>query len=206
MCNIIKLKGCSMKKIIILLTLLALLAAGCSNTKDTKTNDANTSEQVQTSEESKNEETDAAKESVSSDKDEVLIAPDFELESLDGTTIKLSELRDKNVIVNFWATWCGFCVEEMPDLQKLQETYKDDDLIILAVNVGETKEEVAKFMDENKLDLTVLLDKDSSVSNTYGLRSFPSTLAINKKGEVVSGYVGMLTYEQMELLYKYFEK
>lgn len=195
-----------MKKIIVLLTLLTLLIAGCSNTKDT--NDTKISEQPkeeQTTEEN-NKETTGTEESISTDKDDVIIAPDFELESIDGTMIKLSDLRDKNVIVNFWATWCGFCVEEMPDLQKLQEAYKDDDLLILAVNVGETKEEVEKFMEENKIDLTVLLDKDSSVANAYGLRSFPSTLAINKKGEVVSGYVGMLTYEQMELLYKYFEQ
>jgi len=195
-----------MKKIIILLTLLALLTVGCTNTKDT--NDKNISEQPKEEQtaEKNNEETTSTEESIPTDKDDVVIAPDFELESLDGTMIKLSDLRDKNVIVNFWATWCGFCVEEMPDLQKLQETYKDDDLLILAVNVGETKEEVEKFMEDNKIDLTVLLDKDSSVANTYGLRSFPSTLAINKKGEVVSGYVGMLTYEQMESLYKYFEQ
>jgi len=189
-----------MKKLIILLTLLTLLAVGCTNTKDTnETNDTNITEQPK-------EEITGTEESIPIDKDDVVIAPDFELESLDGTMIKLSDLRDKNIIVNFWATWCDFCVEEMPDLQKLQETYKDDDLLILAVNVGETKEEIEKFMKENKLDLTFLLDKDSSVANTYGLRSFPSTLAINKKGEVVSGYVGMLTYEQMELLYKYFEQ
>jgi len=205
MYNKIKLKGRNMKKIIVLLTLLTLLIAGCTNAKDT--NDTKISEQPkeeQTAEENNKETTDT-EESISTDKNDVVIAPDFELESIDGTKIKLSDLRDKNVIVNFWATWCGFCVEEMPDLQKLQETYKDDDLLILAVNVGETKEEVEKFMKENNIDLTVLLDKDSSVANIYGLRSFPSTLAINKKGEVVSGYVGMLTYEQMELLYKYFK-
>lgn len=196
-----------MKKILILLALLALLSVGCTNKNNT--NKANNAEQPQenlSTEESKTEETEVSEESETVDKEETIIAPDFELESLDGTMIKLSELRDKNVIINFWATWCDFCVAEMPDLQKLQDTYKDDDLLILAVNVGETKEEVEKFMEENQINLTVLLDKDSSIANTYGLRSFPSTIAINKKGEVVSGYVGMLTYEQMETLYGYFEK
>lgn len=194
-----------MKKIIILLILLTLLAVGCTNTKDIKeTNDANTSNQSPENQATeKNEENEENEES---EIKEAIIAPDFELQSMDGTMIKLSDLRDKNVIINFWATWCGFCVKEMPDLQKLQETYKDDDLLILAVNVGETKEEVQKFIDENQLNLTVLLDKDNSVSNIYGLTSFPSTLAINKKGEVITGYVGMLTYEQMEMLYGYFEK
>lgn len=184
-----------MKKTIFLLILLTFLAVGCTNSNSS--NEANNTEQTQDQ---------ITEENISSDKKEVTIAPDFELESLDGTMIKLSDLRDKNVIINFWATWCGFCVEEMPDLQKLQETYKDEDLVILAVNVGETKEKVEKFIEDNQLNLTVLLDKNSSIANTYGLRSFPSTLAINKKGEVVSGYVGMLTYEQMELMYGYFAK
>ncbi|MDF2617070.1 MAG: tlpA [Sedimentibacter sp.] len=114
-------------------------------------------------------------------------------------------MRDKNVILNFWATWCGYCVLEMPDLQKLQEKYKDD-LLILTVNVGESKEVVQKFMEENNLDLAVVLDKDMAVSNNYGIRSYPTTIAVNKKGEAVRGYVGMLSYEQMELLYEHFEE
>ena len=101
---------------------------------------------------------------------------------------------------------CDFCVAEMPDLQKLQDEYKDEDLLILAVNVGDTKEEVEKFIEENNLTLTILLDKDHIVSNNYGVSSFPSTLAVNKDGEVVTGHIGMLTYEQMETLYGYFNK
>ncbi len=187
-----------MKKILILLLLLILVASGCrskAENKDSNTDKA-TDSQVK---ENINKEADAA------EKEKNKMAVDFELESLDGTKIKLSELKGKNVIVNFWATWCGFCVVEMPDLQKLQDAYKDEDLIILAVNVGEAKDVVQKFVEENKLNLTVLLDTDSKVANTYGLRSFPSTLAVNKKGEIVGGYVGMLTYEQMEKLYSFFE-
>ncbi|MEA5093598.1 TlpA family protein disulfide reductase [Sedimentibacter saalensis] len=178
-----------MKKIIILALIIALIASGCSEKNETEEN-KNTSTQKQ-----ENPQT----------SEDAIIAPDFELESLDGTTIKLSEMRDKNVIINFWATWCGYCVIEMPDLQKLQETYKDD-LLVLTVNVGESKEIVQKFMEENNLNLTVVLDKDMAVSNNYGIRSYPTTIAVNKKGEAVRGYVGMLTYEQMELLYDYFEE
>lgn len=187
-----------MKKILILLFLLILIAVGCTNNDENK--DSNTDKVTDSQvKEDVNKEDDAA------EKEANKMAVDFELESLEGTKIKLSELKGKNVIVNFWATWCDFCVVEMPDLQKLQDTYKDDDLIILAVNVGETKDVVQKFAEENKLNLTVLLDTDSNVANTYGLRSFPSTLAINKKGEIIGGYVGMLTYEQMEKLYSFFD-
>ncbi len=178
-----------MKKILILALIIALFASGCSEKRETEEN-SNTNIQEQQSPQSS---------------EDAIIAPDFELESLDGTTIKLSEMRDKNVIINFWATWCGYCVIEMPDLQKLQETYKDD-LLILTVNVGESKEVVQKFMEENKLNLNVVLDKDMAVANNYGIRSYPTTIAVNKKGEAVRGYVGMLSYEQMELLYNYFEE
>lgn len=136
--------------------------------------------------------------------EKIVMAPDFELQNMDDTSIKLSEMRDKNVILNFWYTGCQFCVMEMPDLQKLQDTYKDD-LLILAINTGEKKDTVESFMSENNLSFTVLIDEKMEVTNTYGIRSFPSTIAINKKGEIIGGYIGMLTYEQMEKLYEFFE-
>ena len=178
-----------MRKMISLLIMITVLTVGCS---DTGVNEQNQDSNTQQEEAQTNS--------------NAIIAPDFELESIDGTTIKLSNLKDKNVIINFWATWCGFCVTEMPDLQMLQETYKNEDLLILTVNVGETKEQVQKFMEDNNLELAAVLDKDMEVSNMYGVRSFPTTIAVNKKGEAVRGYVGMLTYEQMEQLYDYFKE
>lgn len=172
-----------MRKLILMIALIAVLATGCSIVPD-KENTGQQDEYEQTN-------------------SDAIIAPDFELESLDGTVIKLSKLRDKNVILNFWATWCGYCVIEMPDLQKLQEAH--DDLLVLTVNVSESKEVVQKFMAENDLNLTVVLDRDMDVADTYGIRSFPTTIAINKKGEAIRGYIGMLSYEQMEQLYGFFE-
>ncbi len=179
-----------MKKFILLL-ILSLVLTGCSNTIVIPGN------------ENDNENDNVADESKQTEK-EAIIAPDFELISLDGSMIKLSDLRNKNVILNFWATWCSFCVVEMPDLQKLQEAHADD-LLILTINVGETQEKVQKFVEENNLNLTVALDEEMKVANNYGVRSFPTSIAINKKGEAIGGYVGMLTYEQMEQLYEYFE-
>ena len=180
-----------MKKILILL-MIAILLAGCTDPIIPAPEE--TPEQAP-------EETPEIK-----NPKDPLIAPDFELEALDGTKIKLSEaIKDKNVILNFWATWCGFCVIEMPDLEELQKAHEDD-LLIIAINVGETKEKVQAFVDEMKLNLTVVLDGDMKVNNNYGVRSYPTTLAINKKGEAVGAYVGMLTYTQMEQLYGLFEE
>ncbi|NLJ57976.1 MAG: TlpA family protein disulfide reductase [Tissierellia bacterium] len=180
-----------MKKILILIISIALIIAGCANgnvsdpgIQETENTEAETEPQT--------EETN------------VVIAPDFELESLDGSRVKLSQMRDKNVILNFWYTGCVFCVMEMPDLQKLQEAYIDD-LTVLTINSGESKEKIQNFMEDENLNLNVLLDEDLKVTNNYGVRSFPATIAINKKGEVIGGYVGMLSYDQMEQIYGFFE-
>lgn len=192
-----------MKKILIIIlsiVLTTVMMTACTNDADevpeNEIQDAIDENQVNNNESEKNNDETQDKEPV--------MAPDFELKSIDGSLIKLSENRDKNVLLNFWYTGCGFCVTEMPDLQKLQDTYPDD-LLLLAINVGENKDEIEAFMDENKLSFTVLLDEDMLVAYDYGIRSFPTTIAVNKKGEVAGGYIGMLTYEQMEQLYGFFE-
>lgn len=185
-----------MKKLLLTLALITVLTVGCSN-ENAVESPSNTPKQTV--------EVQSQKEDDSQQDNPKSIAPDFELNSSDGSIVKLSELRDKNVILNFWATWCGYCILEMPDLQKLQDAHADD-LLILTINVGESKEEVKKFMEDNNLNLSVVLDEKMDVANTYGIRSFPTTIAINKKGEAVTGYVGMLTYEQMEQLYSFLEE
>lgn len=190
-----------MKKILIIIISIALIVGCTNNLADVPENDVQ--EAINDEHETENNETEETNDETQDTKEPVIV-PDFELESMDGSIIKLSETRDKNVILNFWYTGCVFCVTEMPDLQKLQDTYKDD-LLLLAINVGESKEEIKAFMEENDLSFTVLLDEDMNVAYDYGIRSFPTTIAVNKKGEVVSGYVGMLNYEQMEQLYGFFE-
>ena len=192
-----------MKKILILIMSI-LLITGCSvNGSDGAPEDDNAQE-AQNNSVPEDENSQEVQDNDTQETKEPVMAPDFELKSMDDSMIKLSEMRDKNVILNFWYTGCGFCVIEMPDLQKLQDTYADD-LLILAINVGEKKEKVQAFMDENNLSFTVLLDEDMDVADTYGIRSFPTTIAVNKKGEIIGGYIGMLTYEQMEQLYSFFE-
>lgn len=190
-----------MKKILILILFIAITSATYSGCV-VNTEPENKIEQE--TEGGNIQQPDDTEETSDEQKKNTVIAPDFELESLDGSIIKLSEMKDKNIIMNFWYTGCPYCVAEMPDLQKLQDNYPEE-LLILLINTGETKETAEKFMDENNLNMTVLLDKDMSVTNNYGVRSFPTTIAVNKDGEVVSGYIGMLNYEQMESIYEFFE-
>jgi thiol-disulfide isomerase/thioredoxin len=129
-------------------------------------------------------------------------APDFSLEDLDGNIITLASLGGKNLIINFWATWCPFCVDEMPDLQKLYENYKDEDLVVIAINIQESKSRVTKFLEDEGIDLPILLDEKGTTAITYGANSIPLTIAVNKEGVVVAGHRGKLTYEQMEAMYE----
>jgi thiol-disulfide isomerase/thioredoxin len=178
--------------ILILILVLSLVLASCATPAITNTTASTPAVSEPTSGESETEEPVR----------EVVYAPEFELEDLDGNIVRLADLKGKNILVNFWATWCPFCVDEMPDLQLLYEKYKDDDFIVLAINVQESKEKAGGYLKEAGIDLPVLLDKDSRIAALYGATSIPLTIAVNKDGVAVTGYRGKLTLDQMETMYK----
>ena len=111
-------------------------------------------------------------------------APDFQLQSLDGQAISLSELRGRPVLINFWATWCGPCRIEMPFLQEVSEDreWAERGLVILAVNLGEPASTVRKFMESNRLSFTVLLDSEGKVEMLYNAAVIPITYFIDNDG------------------------
>ncbi|WP_301109255.1 peroxiredoxin [Sporosarcina sp.] len=117
------------------------------------------------------------------------LAPDFELTTLDGKTVKLSDYRGKKVMLNFWASWCPPCRTEMPHMETYYKEYKDtDNMEILAVNMTKTevnKEESAKeFVGEYGLTFPILLDKDSKVMKMYRVMAYPTTYIINTEGVI----------------------
>ena len=111
-------------------------------------------------------------------------APDFTLDSLHGGSITLSDLERRVVVLDFWATWCSPCVESLDHLQQLYEQYADQDLVVLAINVGETRDEVAGFVEDYGYTFTMLLDTDDRVTETYGVQGIPHTLVVDRYGEV----------------------
>lgn len=129
------------------------------------------------------------------------MAPDFELETLSGETLKLSDLQGKKVILNFWATWCPPCKVEMPEMQEFYDEHGDD-VEIVAVNLtsSETNEKkVHDYIDEHKYTYPVALDKDSEVGDTYMAITVPTTYFIGTDGKVQQPKkVGPMTYEFME--------
>ena len=123
---------------------------------------------------------------------------DFTLEDLQGNKVTLSDLKGKKVYINFWATWCHPCKEEMPDIEKLYQETKDSDLVILTVNAGEDKKTVQDFMTKNNYNFTVLLDVKGEVSQLYQVTGIPTSYFIDSKGYLGNGATGAIPLESMK--------
>ena len=111
-------------------------------------------------------------------------APDFTLRSLDGVNLRLAEQRGRVVMVNFWATWCGPCKQEMPHLSRLYEKYRASGFTLLGVNVDEDSRNAAGIAGQLGVKFPVLLDSDKQVSKLYDLSAMPSTVLIDRDGKV----------------------
>ena len=118
------------------------------------------------------------------------LAPDFQLYNLEGKAVSLSGLQGKPVMLNFWATWCGPCVHEMPDLQEVHEEWSSKGLELLAVNIRGNTSQVTQFLQSHKLSLPVLLDIKSDVARNYNIRGIPTTFFIDKDGIIQDVKVG----------------
>jgi peroxiredoxin len=112
------------------------------------------------------------------------IAPDFTLRSLDGKDVSLADFRGRPVLLNFWATWCGPCRQEILFLQEVSEDseWKARGLMVLAVNLGESAATVRGFVNDNGLTFTVLLDSSDEAGAQYNARYIPTTYFIDKDG------------------------
>ena len=117
-------------------------------------------------------------------------APDFRLADLKGAEVALSEFRGKVVIVDFWATWCGPCRNEMPDFQKVHRELAGKDVVVLALDVNEPKDVVAEYIAKEKFTFPVLLANGADVMDHYGVHAYPTTFFVDTKGLVADVAVG----------------
>jgi peroxiredoxin len=124
-------------------------------------------------------------------------APDFTLKSLGGENIKLSELRGQVVLINFWASWCGPCRQEMPLLDDLYQRYQKLGFTILGVNVEQDGAPAQALLKEHPVHFPVLFDPQSIVSKLYNLDAMPSTVLVDRNGNVRYLHLGYKPgYEQ----------
>jgi peroxiredoxin len=123
-------------------------------------------------------------------------APDFELQTLSGESVKLSDFQGKKVMLNFWATWCPPCKEEMPDMEQFHHE-KGKDMIILAVNI-DPQLNVKQFVTKMGITFPILLDEKDKVNTLYQVLTIPTTYFIDEKGIIRQKYLTAMTQDVME--------
>jgi peroxiredoxin len=127
-------------------------------------------------------------------------APDFTLPTTDGKQVSLREFRGKVVFLNFWATWCIPCREEMPALERLHQTYQSQDFAVISIDHKESAEQVKAFFQKHGLSFLALLDQDGSVSRDYLVSGMPTTYLIGRNGMLLARGVGGRDWTRAEAL------
>jgi peroxiredoxin len=127
-------------------------------------------------------------------------APDFELADIDGNRYKLSDLRGKVVIVNFWATWCPPCRQEMPSMQRAWEQLREERILMLAINVGEDEDSVFMFTADTPIEFPLLLDPDGKATKQWPVIGLPSTFAVDREGRIAYQAIGGREWDDPKLL------
>ena len=122
---------------------------------------------------------------------EAFIAPEFELPTLQGGKVKLSDYRGKVLFINFWATWCATCKVEMPSMEKLYQRFREYDFEMLTISVDKDLSLISPFIKEYNLSFPVLLDPDSKVAKRdYKTTGVPETFVVDKNGIIVHKAIG----------------
>jgi peroxiredoxin len=122
-------------------------------------------------------------------------APEFELPDLEGNLVRLSDYRGKVVVLNFWATWCGPCVREMPMFQQFQDRYPQ--IVMLGVDEEESPETVQDFIQKMGLTYTILLDEKADLGRDLRVNFLPTTYLIDELGDIRFRHYGILSEDQL---------
>jgi thiol-disulfide isomerase/thioredoxin len=120
--------------------------------------------------------------------------PSLELRDLDNRLHRLADYRGKVVLVNFWATWCGPCRDEMPSIQELKRKLAGRPFVVLAVNLDEPESRVRKFLKEVRVDFTVLLDPERKVSKVWDARILPASFIVGADGRIRYSLIGEINW------------
>ena len=128
-------------------------------------------------------------------------ARDFAFTDMQGNTHRLSSYHGKVVLLNFWATWCPPCIEELPSLQRLQQYYKDKAFVILTIDIGETADIIQPFLQQvGVTDLTVLLDEKGASHSDWNIYVFPTNFILDRSGTIRYAAVGALNWDDADVI------
>ncbi len=126
-------------------------------------------------------------------------APDFIVQDAD-RKVEIRDFQGKVVLLNFWATWCAPCVEEMPSLVQLQQRMKDKGVTVVAVSVDVDNDAYHNFLKDHKIDFVTVRDPDQKANNLYGTFKFPETYIIDRNGIVRRKFIGAVDWSQPEIV------
>jgi cytochrome c biogenesis protein CcmG, thiol:disulfide interchange protein DsbE len=124
-------------------------------------------------------------------------APDFTVTTIDGRSLRLSELRGKTVVVNVWASWCVPCEEEAGELNRSYDTYKGRDVVFVGIAWNDDDPQVRKFAERHKIAYPIALDQEGRIAIDLGITGVPETFLINAEGRLVQKWVGPITARQL---------
>jgi peroxiredoxin len=127
-------------------------------------------------------------------------APDFELQDTEGKQHRLSEYRGKTVIINFWATWCPPCREEIPSMNRAWQQLRQEDVIMLAVNMGEDEDTIFVFTADYQAEFPLLLDRDGAVTAQWPVKGLPTTYIIAPDGSIAYRAIGGRVWDDRTIL------
>lgn len=122
--------------------------------------------------------------------DESIPLPDVSLPDLKGDPVPLLSFRRRVVIINFWTTWCHYCEQERAALETLYQIYKGDGLAVLAVNMGETAEQVRAYIEKHGLSFPHVMDPEARAERAFGIQATPTNYLIDRRGHVVAAGMG----------------
>jgi thiol-disulfide isomerase/thioredoxin len=126
--------------------------------------------------------------------------PALKLADANGRELRLEDLRGKTVVVNFWATWCEPCREEMPSLDRLRAKLGEKSLEVVAVNVGEAPERVARFTRDVPVSFPIVYDRDSTMAKRWKVRGYPTSYVIGPDGRIRYYFVGELDWSAEDIV------
>jgi len=124
--------------------------------------------------------------------------PQFALADLNGNVQQLSDYKGKAVVINFWGTFCPPCVKEMPEFERQYQKWKDEGLVILAINLSEDTLTVNNFVRRFELNYPILRDVQRKTERKYGLRSYPTTFFVKPDGTIMEIKVGGMTEQEID--------
>jgi thiol-disulfide isomerase/thioredoxin len=125
-------------------------------------------------------------------------APVWELKDVEGKTVKSTDFKGKVVILDFWATWCGPCVAEIPSFIELHKQYEKDGLVIIGVSVDDGTPVVKKFIGSKKVNYPIVMGNDSITAAFGGVEGIPTTFVIDRDGKIVSKHIGLTEKAEFE--------